>query len=125
MEPILLLGAPTGRAARDAILAGPGATNVIDRVDRHPLPEVFEILRRGTLAACADGGLLHVAHAAGTATVSLFAERIEPEYRLTPANRSLAFYSATEVSDIAPEYVAEAIAGALREPVVGVSVTRL
>ena len=124
-EPIVLLGAANGRAARDAILAGPGSTNVIDRVDRHPLPEVFEILRRGTLAACADGGLLHVAHAAGTATVSLFAERIEPEYRLTPANRSLAFYSATEVSDIAPEYVAEAIAGALRERVVGVSVTRL
>ncbi|MGZ5891637.1 MAG: glycosyltransferase family 9 protein [Caldimonas sp.] len=124
-ETIVLLGAANGRAARDAILAGPGATAIVDRVDRHPLPEVFEILRRSTLAACADGGLLHVAHAAGTATVSLFAERIEPEYRLTQANRSHAFYAATEVSEIAPARVAAAIAGALREPIVGVSVTRV
>ncbi|MGZ5217013.1 MAG: glycosyltransferase family 9 protein [Caldimonas sp.] len=124
-ETIVLLGAANGLAARDAILAGPGATAIVDRVDRHPLPEVFEILRRSTLAACADGGLLHVAHAAGTATVSLFAERIEPEYRLTQANRSHAFYAATEVSEIAPARVAAAIAGALREPIVGVSVTRV
>lgn len=124
-ETIVLLGAANGLAARDAILAGSGATAIVDRVDRHPLPEVFEILRRSTLAACADGGLLHVAHAAGTATVSLFAERIEPEYRLTPANRSHAFYAATEVSEIAPARVAEAIAGALREPIAGVSVTRV
>ena len=123
-DPIVLIGAANGVAARDAILACSGATNIIDRLDRHPLPEVFEILRRSTLAVCADGGLLHVAHAAGTPTVSLFAERIQPEYRLTPANRSLAFYSAIDVSDIAPSVVAGAIAGALREPIAGVTCVR-
>lgn len=123
--PVVLLGAANGLAARDAILTGSGATRLIDRVDRHALPEVFEILRRCTLAVCADGGLLHIAHAAEAPTVSLFAERIEPEYRLTQANRSLAFYSAGEVSDIAPALIAGAIAGALRVPIAGVSVTRI
>lgn len=123
--PIVLVGGANGRFVRDAILAGPGAAAVIDRVDCHPLPEVFEILRRATLAACADGGLLHVANAARTSTVSLFAERIEPEYRLTQANRSFALYSASEVSDIAPARVAEAIERALREPISGLTVSRV
>ena len=124
-ETIVLLGAANGLAARDEIVAGTSAAKLVDRVDRHALPEVFEILRRATLAVCADGGLLHVAHAARAPTVSLFAERIEPEYRLTSANRSLAFYSASAVSDIAPALVAGAIVGALREPITGVSVTRV
>ncbi len=123
--PIVLVGADNGRAARDAIVAGRDDMNLIDRLGRHALPEVFEILRCSAVAVCADGGLLHVAHAAGTPTVSLFAERIQPEYRLTPANRSLAFYSAVEVSEIAPAVIAGAIARALREPIAGVEITRL
>ena len=124
-EPVLLLGAANGAAARDAVVANPRAGVVLDHVDRHSLPEVFEILHRAEVAVCADGGLLHVAHAAGTPTVALFAERIQPEYRLTPANRSLALYSRSEVSDIAPGRVAEAIVAALREGVAGVSITRV
>jgi heptosyltransferase-2 len=120
-EPVILLGAANGRAERDRILAT-AAAGVIDRVERHALPEVYEILRRATLAVCADGGLLHVANAARTPTVSLFAERIDPAYRLTPANRSIAFYDAIEVSRIAPQAIAAAVAGALREPIDGVTV---
>ena len=124
-EPVVLLGAANGLAVRDTILAASGAASVIDRVDRHSLTEVFEILRRSAVVAVADGGLLHVAHAAGAATVSLFAERIDPTYRLTPANRSVAFYSRTAVSDIAPAAIAEAVVAAVREPIAGVRVIRV
>lgn len=126
--PVVLLGAANGEAMRDALLRrarGAGAVRLIDAVNRHRLPEVFEILRRSALAICCDGGLLHVAHAAQTTTVSLFAERIQPEYRLTCANRSLALYSAREVSAIPPALVAASAMHALRNGVDGVSVQRL
>jgi heptosyltransferase-2 len=122
-EPLVLVGAANGAAERDRILESAGA-GVIDRVDRHSLPEVYEILRRATLAVCADGGLLHLANAARTPTVALFAERIDPGYRLTPANRSVAFHHPVEVSRIEPAAIAEAVARALREPIVGVRVIR-
>ena len=110
----MLLGAANGRDARDAVLAAAKCAPVIDRVDRHTLPEVHEILRRSALAMAADGGLLHVAHAAETPTVSLFAERIDPSYRLTAANRSTALYHPGEVSAIAPAEVAAAVLAAMK-----------
>lgn len=108
-EPIVLLGAANGRDAGAAVVAASSSAQVIDRVDRHTLPEVHEILRRSALALAADGGLLHVAHAAQTPTVSLFAERIDPAYRLTAASRSTALYHPREVSAIAPEEIAAAV----------------
>lgn len=122
---IVLVGAANGRAAADAVLARAAGRPVVDRVDRHPLPQVYELLRRSALAACADGGLLHVANAAGVPTVSLFAERIDPMLRLTPANRSIAFHAPIEVDQVPPERVARAIEQALARGVSGVSVERL
>ena len=112
-EPIVLLGAANGSEARDGVMAAACGGRLVDRVDRHTLPEVHEILRRGALAVAADGGLLHVAHAAGTPTVSLFAERIDPSYRLTAADRSVALYHPREVSEIAPEEIAVAVQAAM------------
>ena len=125
--PVVLLGSANGEAQRDGIVAATGAAagGPIDRVNRHSLPEAAEILRRSRLAVCCDGGLLHVAHAVQAPTVSLFAERVEPAYRLTAANRSIALYAPTGVSDIAPQAVAQAIARALRRGIDGVSVCRL
>jgi heptosyltransferase-2 len=123
--PVLLLGAANGRAMRDTILAQRRPMTVIDRVDRHTLPEVYEILRRASVAASADGGLLHVANAARVPTVSLFAERIDPEYRLTPANDSIAFYAPGEVSEIEPERVAAAIVQGLEGRISGLTVQRV
>jgi heptosyltransferase-2 len=123
--PIVLLGAANGEAMRDAILAKPRAVPVIDRVNRHPLPEVYEILCRASVAVCADGGLLHVANAARVPTVSLFAERIDPGYRLTPANDSIALYAPGEVSEIEPERVANAIAQGLAGRISGLTVLRV
>ena len=124
-EPLLLLGSGNACDQRDAVVAGANGSELIDRVDRHTLPEVHEILRRSVLAVVADGGLLHVAHAAATPTVSLFAERIDPSYRLTAANRSFALYHPREVSAIAPEEIASAVAQALRQPITGVEIRRL
>ena len=126
--PVVLLGSTNGRTMRDAIVAAadPVAAGApIDRVDRHALPEAAEILRRSQLAICCDGGLLHVAHAVRAPTVSLFAERVEPAYRLTAANRSIALYAPTEVSDIAPQVVAQTIARALSQGIEGISVRRV
>lgn len=122
---VVLVGAANGLEARDAIIAKHPTATVIDRVNQGALPEVYELLRRSAVVACADGGLLHVANAAKVPTVSLFAERIDPWYRLTPANRSLAFYTPTEVSDIEPDRVARAIERALAPGISGVTVLRV
>lgn len=122
---VVLVGAANGREAAEAIRAATTQRLVIDRVDRHPLPEVYEILRRSQAAACADGGLLHVANAARVPTVSLFAERIDPSYRLTPANRSVAFHAPGEVSDTPPAEVARALARAATGALSGVEVVRV
>lgn len=125
--PVLLVGSGNGRASADAIVAAaaPTGRTVIDRVDRHPLPEVYELLRRSAAVACADGGLLHVANAARVPTVALFAERIDPSYRLTPANRSVAFHSPGEVSDAPPAEVAAALLRASDGGVSGVEIVRV
>ena len=124
-EPIVLLGSANAIEQRDRILAVAGNAPLIDAVDRYRLPEVYEIVRRSQLVVCTDSGPLHLANAAGTPTVSLFNERIDPSYRLTPANRSIALYVATQVSDIDPEAVADAAAQAWRRPIEGVTVIRV
>lgn len=122
--PLVLLGSANGAAMRDVVMALPRRPCIVDRVDRHSLQEVFEIFSHCTVAVCADGGLLHLANAADVPTVSLFAERIDPTYRLTPANRSIAFYSPTEVSDIEPKAVAEAIVEGWRGGIDAVTIVR-
>jgi len=119
---VVLVGADNGREAAAALQARQPGRPVIDRVARHPLPEVYEILRRSQAVACADGGLLHVANAARVPTVALFAERIDPLYRLTPANRSHAFHAPGEVSDVPPQAVAQALARAANGELQGVQV---
>jgi len=124
-EPIVILGSANGRGQRDEIMAASANAPLIDAVDRYSLPEVYEIVRRSRLVVCTDGGLLHIANAAEVPTVSLFNERIDPSFRLTTVNRSIALYIATAVSDIAPEAVADAVLEAWRQPPESVSVRRL
>lgn len=123
--PVVLLGSANASAMRDALFAHPHRRVVVDAVDRHSLPEVFEILRRSSVVACADGGLMHLAQAADAPTVALFADRIDPSYRLTAAIRAIAFHAPARVSDIAPSLVAEAIDEALRHGVIGMTVRRV
>ncbi|NEX60680.1 glycosyltransferase family 9 protein [Noviherbaspirillum galbum] len=101
---VVLLGARNAAGMRDAILrACPGqAWRLIDLVDRCTLAQSFEALRRCRLAVAADGGLLHLANAAGIPTVSLFDRHISPALRLTAANRSIPLQSAGDMSAIPP-----------------------
>jgi hypothetical protein len=116
MTTIVLLGSSNAVAMRDAIVkttAGTGL-NIVDCVDRYSLTQAFEIMQRCCLAASADGGLLHVAHAAGLPTVSLFDRHIGPGLRLTEANRSVALQSTGVISDIPVTDVVDAIEQSLR-----------
>jgi len=113
---VVLLGAANGKAMRDRVLDTLAGTDIaiVDCVDRTTLTQAYAVLRRCSLAVAADGGLLHLAHAARLPTVALFDDKIAPALRLTAANRSLALQSAGEISALAEADVAEAIDRALR-----------
>lgn len=113
---IVLLGSGNAIAMRDAIvatMAGSGLP-IIDCVDRYSLIQIFEIMRRCSLAIAADGGLLHIAHAAGLPSVALFDRQITPALRLTEANRSVGLQSSGVTSDIPVAAVVDAIEEAWR-----------
>ena len=111
----VLLGSKNAVTMRDAILhaAADRSSNIVDCVDRCTLTQTFEILRRCALAASADGGLLHVANAAGLPTVSLFDCHIAPALRLTAANRSIALQSKGTIADIPADEVTHCIEQAM------------
>ena len=111
----VLLGSSNAVAMRDAILhaAGASAERIVDCVDRCTLTQTYEVLRRCTLAASADGGLLHVANAAGIPTVSLFDCHIAPALRLTAANKSIAVQSTGTIDAIPVNEVAHCIERAM------------
>ncbi|HYD79484.1 MAG TPA: O-antigen ligase family protein [Paucimonas sp.] len=113
---VVLLGSGNAVAMRDAIMetAAGGGTNIVDCVDRYSLAQTFEIMKRCRLVVSADGGLLHVAHAAGLPTVALFDRLIHPGLRLTAANRTVAVQSAGVISDIPEAEVTAAVEEALR-----------
>ena len=102
---VVLVGADNGLPMRDAIVAAEIGLPMIDRVGRHSLGEVQELIGRCALALCADGGLLHVAHTTDTPVVALFAGEILPAYRVTSANRTTCLHGAHQVDDIDPDAV--------------------
>jgi Glycosyltransferase family 9 (heptosyltransferase) len=104
--PVVLVGAENGLPMRDAILSASTGLRIIDRVAQHSLGEVHAMMRRCALALCADGGLLHVAHAADVPTVALFAGIIDPSYRVTAANRTRSLYGERSVNDVPAAKVA-------------------
>lgn len=111
----VLLGSSNAITMRDAILHTTSGhkSRIIDCVNRHTLTQTFEILRRCTLAVAADGGLLHIANAAGIPTVSLFDRHIAPALRLTTANRSITVQSTGTISDIGIDEVVHCIEQAI------------
>lgn len=102
---VVLVGADNGLAMRDAIVAAEIGLPLIDRVGRHSLGEVQELIGRCALALCADGGLLHVAHTTDTPVVALFAGEILPALRVTSANRTTCLHGPVQVDDIDPDAV--------------------
>lgn len=108
---IVLFGSANGKPVRDEIVRGTqhGGIEIIDCVDRYTIVQTMELMRRCKLVVSADGGLLHVAHAAGVPTVSLFHAVLDPALRITPATRSTALRSSGDISAIPHSTIAAAI----------------
>jgi heptosyltransferase-2 len=115
---LVLLGSRNALEMRDRVLTATqslGHDRIIDCVNRLTLLQSFEVLKRCRLALAADGGLLHVAHAAVTPTVALFDQHISPALRLTAANRSLPLQSSGDTSAIPVQEVTQCITQALQK----------
>lgn len=56
------------------------SSEVINLAGKTSLPQIASILKRCNLLICADTGLLHIAYAVGTPTVSLFGSGIEKKW---------------------------------------------
>ncbi len=106
--PVILIGSENALAMRDQLLAAQTGLPLIDQVARLNLGQVHALMRRCALALCADGGLLHVAHAAQVPAVALFAGKIEPAFRVTLANRTRCLRAAERVDEVPPAEVAAA-----------------
>ncbi|MEO8153803.1 MAG: glycosyltransferase family 9 protein [Rhizobacter sp.] len=115
-SPVVLVGSDNALVMRDEILAAQTGLTVIDRVGQHSLGEVHALMQRGALVLCADGGLLHVAHTTGVPVVALFAGIIEPRFRITSANRTLALHGALAVDDVPADAVVSQALVAMAQP---------
>lgn len=115
IDTFVLLGSENGRPAAREVRSRSGASmRIHDFVGSTSLKECHRLLSHCAVAVAADGGLMHLAVAAGRPVVSLFQSDILPQWRLPPADMELAIRSGTaNVSDIAPGRIAEAARKAL------------
>jgi len=118
---VVLLGSENGMsAARDIAQHGALSSRIHDFVGKTRLSACQLLLSRCALAIAADGGLMHLAVAAGTPLVSLFQSNILPQWRLCAVDRGHAIVSPTpDVSDIAPLQIVQAAREALAARAVG------
>ena len=116
IDSFVLVGSENGRpAAREVLSRADPSVHVHDFVGGTGLKECHRLLSHCALAIAADGGLMHLAIAAGRPVVSLFQSGILPEWRLPPTDAELAIQSSTSnVSDIAPDRVAQSARKILR-----------
>jgi heptosyltransferase-2 len=102
---ILLLGSENGAAIAAEIS---NQYSVKNYVAQFSLTETAAIIQQCTLLLCADGGLLHIANAVNTKTISLFAEEL-PQWRYVDDDDYCAIRADEQVSDIPPQAVVELI----------------
>ncbi len=95
-QPIILLGSENGRAIAEKIAL---QYQVINAVAQYSLTETAAIIRQSSVLYCADGGLLHVANAVGTKTISLFAQEL-PEWRYIKGDKYYALCADDDVNQI-------------------------
>lgn len=105
----VLLGSENGMAAARNVLAlEDSSIRIRNLVGLTNLRECRELLSRCALAIAADGGLMHLAIAAGVPVVSLFQSEVQPQWRLPATDIVRSIQSATiSVSDIAPRSIAD------------------
>lgn len=106
----VLVGSANGSADAAAIEAAFPTAAITNLVAQCSLPESAAVIQRCKLLLCADGGLLHVAAAVGTKTISLFAEEY-PYLRYVAEDDYVALRAENNVNQIAAtEIAASAIA---------------
>ena len=113
---IVLVGSTNGtEMAQQLIARYGGAAPIINCVGGYSLGASMEILRRVSCLACSDGGLMHLAVAAGTPVVALFDKHVAPSMRMTGATHSVSLQSTGEVSALSAADVSQLIASTLRQ----------
>ena len=115
VDTFVLLGSENAKAAAAEILErAEAAAQIHDFVGRTSLRECHRLISRCALTIAADGGLMHLAVAAGRPVVALFQGGILSRWRLPPADAKRAIQSNTSnVSDITPERIGLAAREAL------------
>ena len=73
--------------------------NLIYLVDKLSFKQTSAVISKSSFIICCDGGLMHAAHAVGTASISLIA-RLTPEMQLTNAIESSYLYDPENVNNI-------------------------
>jgi heptosyltransferase-2 len=107
----VLIGSDNGKADAEAV--GRLRFEFIEVESRVGQTDLFEcraLMARSQVFIGADGGLMHLAHTTGIATLTLFSAEVRPCMRLTPACGSTPMHSAGDVSAIAPEEIARVLA---------------
>ncbi len=124
---LLMIGSENGQELSQALINHSHNQNikVLDYIGKLSLLETARVMKLCKVVACADGGLLHLANAVHTPTISLFSQYVDPPRKLTDANRSIAFHTPNNVSEVPPTLLAEAIVSALQHPMTGITINRL
>ena len=78
--------------------------NIINFVNKLTFNQTVELIKRGKITLCCDGGLLHGSEAVGAKVLALFA-RLKPEILLTKNNFCYTIYNESNVNNILPNKV--------------------
>ncbi|TRU39651.1 MAG: lipopolysaccharide heptosyltransferase family protein [Microcystis aeruginosa Ma_MB_F_20061100_S20] len=111
---VILIGSENGIQVAENIYSQKFINLEINNfVGKLSLLQSREVISRANLFVGCDGGLMHIAHSTNTPSVTLFNYTEPNEYWLTPACKSMALQSETQVSAIPPRTVVSAVLNAL------------
>ncbi len=107
---VVLLGSANGTATAKTIESHPFRRLVIhNKVNTLSLLESRAMIAESSLYVGCDGGLMHIAHTTQTPSVSIFNQGEPPYLRLTQSCHSYSIHSASEVSNVSPNTIYDAI----------------
>lgn len=115
----VLLGAANGLEAAKEIMAvfecfkqPPIIENLVDQLT---LPQVFEKLQTVAFVVTSDGGLMHLAKAAQTPMVAMFAGAIHPLMRFDESDPVRVVHAPNSVNEIAPKLLTKLVIHSLED----------
>jgi heptosyltransferase-2 len=112
---IVLVGSDNGLTFADELSSKSYAhLKVHSQVNKLSLLETRALLSKASLFVGCDGGLMHLAHSAGTPSVAIFSNTEPYDYWTTPACRCHALQSDGSASDVSAERVAHAVMSTIK-----------